>query len=293
MANEVENLLNDKKVYFRVSGNDYVIHCPNPEHEDTNPSFRVDKIKGIGHCFSCGYKYNIFKHYGVIANTVNIRIAGLKEKLRDLKASANGISMLTNPVAFTRVYRNISAETYIKFGAFSTDSVKEMEDRLIFPLKDISGTLRGFVGRHMLSAGNPRYLNYPANVKMQMFPPRLDGSSRYLVLVEGLFDMLNLYDSGLTAVSAIMGTQTLKAEDIHLKMLPFKAQGVTHIFLALDGDEAGAKAGFFLKPLLEKLDYVVEIIPLEAGTDPGGFDHEEIEALQQYCEEKSLIQQHE
>lgn len=290
--NEVENLLRDKGVYFRSSGNDFVTKCFNLDHEDTNPSFRIDKIKGIGHCFSCGYKMNIFKHYGLISNTVNIRIAALKEKIRELKVGSSSVNMLTNPVAFTRDFRNISAGTYIKFGAFYTDSVKEMEDRLIFPLKDVSGNIRGFVGRHMLSSGNPRYLNYPTSVKMQMFPPKLEKSSRYLVLVEGMFDALNLYDSGLTAVSAIMGTQTLKADDIHLKMLPFKAQGVTHIFLAMDGDDAGFKASSFLKPLLEKLDYVVEVVPMEDGVDPGSLEHEDIEGLRSYCEEKSLTKQH-
>jgi DNA primase len=54
MSNEVENLLREKGIYFKVSGNDYLTKCFSPEHEDSNPSFRIDKIKGIGHCFSCG-----------------------------------------------------------------------------------------------------------------------------------------------------------------------------------------------------------------------------------------------
>ena len=83
MSNEVENLLKEKGIRFMVSGNDYLTKCFNPDHEDSNPSFRIDKIKGIGHCFSCGFKFNIFKHYGLITNTVNIKVAGLNKSFND------------------------------------------------------------------------------------------------------------------------------------------------------------------------------------------------------------------
>ena len=50
----VEELLQEKRLDFKVSGRDYLVKCLNPEHEDTNPSMRIDNITGIFHCFSCG-----------------------------------------------------------------------------------------------------------------------------------------------------------------------------------------------------------------------------------------------
>ena len=57
----VEELLIEEKIKFKQSPADFVVHCLNPEHDDTNPSMRIDKITGIYNCFSCGFKGNIFK----------------------------------------------------------------------------------------------------------------------------------------------------------------------------------------------------------------------------------------
>ena len=66
---------------------DYLIKCLNPDHEDTNPSFRVDRISGIAHCFSCGFKTNIFKYFGIFTNPVPLRIVNLKKKLQQLRTT--------------------------------------------------------------------------------------------------------------------------------------------------------------------------------------------------------------
>lgn len=284
VLNEVEKLLKDKNIYYRVQGQDFLIRCLNPDHDDSDPSFRIDKIKGIGHCFSCGFKVNIFKHFGIISNFTNIRIAGLKDKLKACKVNSNGLPMLECPSPFDRKFRGISAETFLHFGAFSTDSEKSMEDRLIFPLKDVARKIRVYVGRHMYSDANPRYLNMPAGAKLPLFPCKLDRPCKYLVLVEGVFDMLNLYDKGLHAVTATMGTNGLKHE-ASFKTLPFKAQGVTHILIAYDGDKAGRESATFIKPELERLGFIVEILQMEDDTDPGGFSQEDVDGLKEYCEQ--------
>ena len=65
---------------------DAVISCLNPEHDDTNPSMRVDRVTGIFHCFSCGYKGNLFTYYGAPASPTEVRIHRIKEKIQKLKA---------------------------------------------------------------------------------------------------------------------------------------------------------------------------------------------------------------
>jgi DNA primase len=289
MSAEVEKLLIDKGISYRASGQDYIIECLNPDHEDNNPSLRIDQVRGIGHCLSCGFKVNLFNYFGVIVNQVNMRVAGLKQKLKDLKVNTEGLPMMENPIYMNKVFRNISVSTLKEFEAFHTDSEPGMEDRLIFPIRDIGGKIRVFVGRHMVSKGNPRYMIQPAGAKMLMYPPALKEKSKYLVLVEGTFDMLNLYDNGLKAVSATMGTNTLNDKDANMRLLPFKAQGVTHIFILFDGDDPGREAADKLKPVLEILNYKVEIIPMEEGTDPGVMSDDEIEGVRIYCEEKSKL----
>ena len=81
-----------------------------------------------------------------------------------------------------------------------------------------------------------------------------------------------------------MGTQLISKHNIASKMLPFKMQGVTHIFLAMDGDDAGIAANEAIKPLLEELNYIVEVVEMAEDLDPGTMQPEDIKILKQYCE---------
>ena len=55
----VEELLEQQKIPYKVSPKDFVVRCLNPEHDDHNPSMRIDRVTGIYNCFSCGYKGNL------------------------------------------------------------------------------------------------------------------------------------------------------------------------------------------------------------------------------------------
>jgi DNA primase len=277
----VLDLIQKNGLQFQVSGRDYLIKCLNPEHPDTNPSFRVDRISGIAHCFSCGFKTNIFKYYGIFSNPIPIKIAKLKEKLQDLKMQAHGVELPAGATPFTKIFRGISQQTLKHFEAFYTNQVEKLQDRIIFPIKDITGKTAVYVARHMLSNGNPRYINYPSKVQMPIFPAHVPAGYKSLVIVEGIFDMLNLYDKGLTNVTCAFGTNTLQNNTVQ-KLLPFKAQGVTHIYLMFDGDEAGEKAMFTLKPIIEECGFIVENIMLPDGSDPGELSEEDVKSTIEY-----------
>lgn len=280
MEDHVAVLLREKGISFTPSGKDYLIKCLNPKHEDNNPSCRVDRVSGVTHCFSCGFKANIFTYFGIISNRASTRIAKLKEKLSELKTS-KGVEYPDNVVPFNKVYRGISAQTFQHFEAFYTSDEK-LQDRVIFPIKDITGKVICFVGRHILSNGNPRYLNHPSGVKIPLFPPRLSERSNSLVLVEGIFDMLNLYDKGLKNAVCTFGTNTLQ-KDTKEKLLPFKAQGVEKIYIMFDPDIPGREAAEKLKPLLEQLEFIVEIIKLdEDNGDPGDLSEEYVHSIREY-----------
>lgn len=285
MTDPVLDLLNKQGLAFTVSGRDYLIRCLNPEHDDSNPSCRVDKITGITHCFSCGFKANIFKHFGVIGNFTSIKVAKLKDKLRELSQNFNGIDFPEDGVPVTKSFRGISPQTLREFGAFYVNSGSELSDRIWFPIKDIRGKTKVFVGRHMMSDGNPRYLNYPKNVTMPIYPEVFTEKYTSAVLVEGIFDMLNLWDKGLKNVCCTFGTNTLFKE-AELKLLGLKAQGIVKLYLMYDGDKAGQEAMAKLQPLLEELGYHVEKIVLEEDSDPGELSQEYVDSIKEYISEK-------
>lgn len=283
----VEDLLREKGVYFTYSGHDVLVKCFNPEHLDNNPSMRIDKLTGAFHCFSCSYKGNIFKYYGILTNQSILRIAKLKEKLKQLKIDTKGLEVPPIAIPWTKEFRGISAQTYKKFEAFyipgESNELRGFEDRIIFPIKDITGKIRVFQGRHILSSGSPKYLNYPANTALSPFPVVIPKGYTSIVLVEGIMDMLNCQDKGLDNTVCIFGVSTM-TKDTRLKLMPYKTQGITKVYLLLDGDDAGRKASKELKPLIEACEFEVEIISLEDESDPGSLSEEYIKSIKEYID---------
>ncbi len=281
MTDAVLKLLQDNKLSFTVSGKDYLIKCLNSQHEDSNPSCRVDRVRGLTHCLSCGFKCNLFKFFGVFTNNTSVKIQVLKDKLEALKVDANGQELPKGATPYTHKFRGISVETLKHFGAFFTHDVEKLQDRIIFPIKDISDKTLVFVARHTLSEANPRYVNYPSGVVMPVFPAKVTGTHRSIVIVEGMFDMLNMYDKGIDNVVCVFGTNTLK-NNTGRKLLAFKVQGITKIFVLFDGDKAGREASAELKPLLETEGFIVEIIALPDDMDPGDMDQEYVDSIKEY-----------
>jgi DNA primase len=83
-----------------------------------------------------------------------------------------------------------------------------------------------------------------------------------MVLVEGNFDVVQLHQAGQATAVAPLGT-ALTAE--HLKLAKRLAQ---KIFLAFDGDSAGAKATLASLELAENEGLDVRVIVLPPGNDP-------------------------
>lgn len=281
MSDPVLELIQKNDLKFSVSGRDYLIKCLNPDHQDSNPSFRVDKVTGVAHCFACGFKTNLFKYYGVFTNLVPMKILALKEKLDALKKFGQELELPQGYTPWTKQFRGVSPATLKHFGAFYTNQVEKLQDRIVFPIKDITQKTVVFVGRHTMSNGNPRYINYPQGVKLPVFPAHLPSGYSSVVLVEGLFDMLNLYDNGCENAVCVFGTNTLQ-NDTKQKLLPFRAQGITHIYILFDGDDAGRNAAKILKPLLETEGFITEIVDLPDGTDPGNLDAENVRSIAEY-----------
>ena len=281
MSDPVLELLKEKGVPFTISGKDYVTKCFNPEHTDNNPSFRIDRTTGICHCFSCGFKTNIFKYYGVLSNNVSVRVAKLKDKLKELQINTEGLPTMEGARPFNKVFRGISAATFKYFGAFETDKEEKMEDRVVFPIKDVRGKTVAYIGRHILSNGNPRYQNFPSGATIPMFPSKFIEVPRNIVLVEGIFDMLNCYDKGMRNVVCTFGTSKL-LNDVPMKLLSYKVMGIEKIFILYDGDNAGRKAAKKIKPLIEEAGFLCEIIDLPEGTDPGEISQEYVDSIIEY-----------
>ena len=120
-----EELLTEKGIDYQLKGQDALISCLNPEHDDTNPSLRVDKVTGIMHCFSCGFKGNLFTYWGAPASPLEVRIHRIKEKIAATRSQTVGISLPKDRIDWAGGgFRNISEETLRIWQAFTWNAPK-------------------------------------------------------------------------------------------------------------------------------------------------------------------------
>jgi DNA primase len=273
----VIDILNNKQIKYKEAGKDYQIQCLNREHEDTHPSMRVDKITGVFHCFSCGFKGNIFREFGADPNYIDIKVAQLQEKIRKL-SSDTSLILPSDAVYFNKKYRGIKAETYNKVQAFLSNEEDEFKDRIVFPLYDIRNNLKVFIGRALHSEVEDKYLFFPKHVKPPLFPPQPTVISNSLIIVEGIFDALNLIDKGCINVISAFGTHTL-FKTYREKLSHFKILGVNKFYIMFDGDAAGKTAGSKLENILNSNGFNAEIIELPENKDPGNLTEEEVKIL--------------
>ena len=270
----VIELLNNRQIQFREAGKDYLIRCLNPEHDDNNPSMRVDKVTGIFHCFSCGYKGNIFYQFGAKPNQIDINIAELQDKIRNLLTGTT-LSMPSDAVPFCRDYRGISAHTFMQVHAFTSNQEDEFIGRLIFPLYDIRGNIKVFCGRDLHSELKSKYLFYPEQTKPPLFPAHPEIWKNTLIIVEGPFDALNLMDKGCYNVICAFGTSTLN-KTFKERLAHFEILGVNKFYIMFDGDKAGNAAAKKLEDAMNSGGMNAEVIVMPENRDPGDLTEEEI-----------------
>jgi DNA primase len=155
--------------------------------------------------------------------------------------------------------RGISEETAAAFGVGLFPGRGTMSGRVVIPIQNECGELVAYAGRSMDGA-EPKY-KFPAGFhKSQVLFNLHRATGDTVIVVEGFFDCMNIYQSGIHDVVALMGS-TLSTRQ-HELLLRFK-----NIVLFLDGDEPGMDA---TKELSAKLVYshFVRAVSLSAGVQP-------------------------
>jgi len=141
--------------------------------------------------------------------------------------------------------------------------------RIIFPIRDISGSVIAFGGR-VMDDSLPKYLNSPetplyskSNVLYCLDaakdPARKTG---YFVIVEGYLDALACHQYGAQNAVATLGTALTEG---HLRLMRRFAQKIVLIF---DPDPAGVKAALRGFDLFAGSGMKVNVVVLPDGDDP-------------------------
>jgi DNA primase len=142
-------------------------------------------------------------------------------------------------------------------------------DRLIFPVRSVTGRIIGFAGRALSDEDSPKYLNVtntPLYDKSKVLY-NLDRAKGFLrdegaVVVEGYMDVIGLASAGVYNTVASCGT-AMTAD--HIRLI---ARYTERFYLAFDGDEAGRNAAWGVGKLFLLAGLDARVLPLPAGVDP-------------------------
>ncbi len=145
-------------------------------------------------------------------------------------------------------------------------------NRLMFPIKDVSGNVVAFGGR-TLGDEDAKYINSPENavykksqVLFGLFEAReAMRREKRVLLVEGYFDLLRCFDAGIEHVVATCGTALTsgQAKLIH--------RYVPEVVVVYDGDAAGIKAAMRSMAILTEAGLTVKALALPDGLDPDDY----------------------
>jgi len=161
--------------------------------------------------------------------------------------------------------------------------------RIIFPIFDIAGAPVAVSGRYFeavpgssTSGGEPaKYVNSPetALFKKSRILYGLDRARQAIrkadciLLVEGQFDLIMAHQSGLPFTVALSGTALTRE---HLSLLGRLSK---RLVLALDGDEAGIRAGLRSAHMAISEGFDVKVPTFPQGQDPADLARENPELL--------------
>lgn len=284
---DLEQVLISAGIEFKTNPNnpsEIVMRCFSGEHEDSNPSLSFNVEKGVFNCFSCGFSGDTNKLYSLLGVKSTIapitkqgyKIKRLKEKL-EMITSSKGIFLPEPRINFMSDFRGISGKTMQKFEAFLTD-YEGLEDYLCFPIYQ-NKRLRFIEGRYRVTDADKsiiKYMRKPAKVDVLdvLFPVDHVTDFSRIILVEGLFDVINLHDLGFTNSLCIFGTNNFGPAKA--KMLD--EYGCTEVIILMDGDSAGRTAAQKIKKILDQRAIASIVIDLPDGKDPGNLTPEEAAA---------------
>jgi len=272
---DLKDILKDKGIEYKNTNNpaEIVIQCTSGEHEDANPSLSFNLEKQVFHCFSCGFQGGIGKFLQSIGITQKIhidskqeyKILKLKRKLQSIKNTDN-IRMPNALNMINWVFNGIDANVLRDFMAFTTTEYG-LEEYITIPVFQF-GRLKFLDARRRHSdESKSKYTRKPENIKIAdvLFPVDKIDKVNHVILTEGMYDMLNLWQHGVRNVLCIFGANNFGKEKIEL----LNKLGITKVTVLMDGDAAGRRAAERIEFLLEKNDFLTYRITLQPDEDPG------------------------
>ena len=219
---------------------------------------------------------------GITSDTIDEFKLGFSDRSRQgIQAFIKGSGVQADVFLSTGVLRAKEGSIYDMFMG-----------RIVIPIFDVNKKVIGFGGRAIEKDALPKYINSPESPIFSKGTTLfgIDKTRKQITeknevfIVEGYFDFISLYSSGLRNMVATLGTSVTEGQ---LSRLRNYTDNVT---LMLDGDEAGIKSALRLISLFSELDLNSGMVVLPGGHDPDSFVRKEgVEGLSKIIETKKPI----
>jgi DNA primase len=270
---------------LKVSGKAHLRgRCPLHGGEGTE-TFHVDTAQQVFHCFSCQAGGSVLDLVMAIegcglrqaAERLSLwsdlatsghaqRVDTIKQTVTKKRESIPPLGFRLRDVDPRHPYlqtRGIKEITAVEFGVGFYSGPGLMHDRIVIPIQDELGQLVGYCGR-ALNGSEPRYrfpIRFPKSQLVFNLHRAVAMRCPDVLVVEGFFDCLKVWQAGFRSVVALMGS-SLYEEQCRLLIRNF-----SHIRLMLDGDTAGRRGTSTCAPLLARYRSI-EVLKLADGVQP-------------------------
>lgn len=170
--------------------------------------------------------------------------------------------------------RQVSKEIgIIKYNENRDSHYDFYRDRVMFPIHDHSGQIRGYSSRAVLPDQNPKYLNSGESFAFDKgailfgfyFGKNLIRQSDQVIIVEGNMDVIMMHQFGFHQTVGTMGTAM---SDQSVRLL---SNMTKNVYLGMDSDNAGKKAMQKLNAQFMTIDILPKYLTFDPHKDPDEF----------------------
>jgi len=290
----LESLLRHYGVELRRSGPDqYRGRCPIHGGEGRD-AFHADAARNVFHCFACGARGTVLDFVTAMegctlreaaeklqawATPLNQPAASLrrKELVTEKRRALSPLGFVLRGIDSAHPYlaaRAIEPQTAAHFGVGFYAGPGLLSGRLVIPIHNAQGELVAYCGRSLDDA-EPRYQFPPGFRKSEVlfnFHRAAASGESAVVVVEGFFDCLKVYQAGLRSVVALMGAILYRSPERAL------SERFRQVLLMLDGDATGERASRIIADRLRK-HCAVRVVHLPANVQPDQLSAETIREI--------------
>lgn len=247
------NLAEAVRQRFEVAqriGDEYLVRCPDSNHDDRNPSAAINVRKGLWVCYSCGAGGRVID----LLDGVQVEDESTEDLIKSLTDEVERLFQPPQdmPERWLDQFLGAPHPYWLRRG-FTEETIREFQlgydptfqprwdgppvETVTIPLRVPHGGLRG-VTRRRLDNATPRY-HYPAHTDVSAFLyayERVRQGCPHVTITEGAVDAMLLWQEGIPALAAYSDRLSQAQQELLRCLDPIT------ITIAFDQDAPGQRA---------------------------------------------------